>query len=746
VKSKMWFRYGSIAIFASLLFLFFSFLRPIRVSAPEILVSGMGSTKVIEPDIRTSGGDKTPSVFSWKLTSENAASLLRIDSISYFVGTYGNTLSIKKGRLASPDRRCVFEIRNEQTFGDFSYLMLEKVRCDGPVGTELLLEIESDKPLALFANNEPMETSLNPKIISATHPNQKWWLNSIAVPMGHMDQSKDWNRLGLLAYIWEVDYRFAVAILSCALGLLAFGLMMCLRLAFLPGRRLSWFCAVTLVVFSFSTIFAISAPPFQGPDEADHFRTFLAHTGRGKLDSEALKFANQSHYKRLLSNPTQQLALSHVNDPMVANWPGHTSPLDLPSRSYIGARIWEVLSRFFPDTAAVATLHFVLRIFNSLFFAVTVGITATYVSQPLVLLGSLFWIPSILQFANHNSNYIFLISAYFVNAAFSWSLVNNAFLSRSAFIFLGTINCFSMLAGRFGLLGYFILAILIAIRIGRARVERAPFKESLLTVLLALVPTLVGITILNGEPYFHFVREGLMHFQAKAAVVLPSVGFGLGLVWLVLSRKFVQSFCSRCLSAPFVLVWKFVIVFSILLFLSLPLWLLHWPLPDIEFTSNYVSQGWFLQKVFLSIVKNHHPFWNDFFLIDSFWSGFGAPEIILPSWFISVLKCTPLACFCVYILMSLRKPLQEWLVPLFSLLFVVLVYLASVSYALGDARMNMQGRYLIGIYLVTTLTGYSIVSSLVKRDFMPIMQLCFLVVGVFVQASAVGFLLNRYFG
>ncbi|MBM3429262.1 MAG: hypothetical protein FJX95_10820, partial [Bacteroidetes bacterium] len=334
---------------------------------------------------------------------------------------------------------------------------------------------------------------------------------------------------------------------------------------------------------------------------------------------------------------------------------------------------------------------------NSIILASVVSYTIYLLGASSGVLGVFLLAPSLLQFGNHTSNYIFLVSVYIVNGLFIWPLLSGKKTTNFHFGFLAIVNLVAFLSGRFGLFACLILAAIGVIRWFQLGLQGEFERSDVWGTLLASLPVPVGLLIFGNEPFFQYLANYMAHFNVRnlalvfiAMAVVCSGLYRLGLWLSHLETPFFQTS-----------VWHSGLRTALILVLSgwlgLPLALKHWPLPDIEFTSNFISTPWFVSKSLISFVKNQHPLWNDFFLVDSFWSGFGAPEIMLPAGMIALLKIIPWAFIATAIWVFSSKPLKDWAAPTFAMLSLCGFYLAGVAYVLAESRANMQGRYLIGL-------------------------------------------------
>ena len=91
------------------------------------------------------------------------------------------------------------------------------------------------------------------------------------------------RRVDLLNYLWQLAPRanWIGAVLAVAGVLLLAGTLICLRAA--PGQHLWIGPGAGCVALAIGVLYAVLVPPFEAPDEPDHFLAFAELNGRADL-------------------------------------------------------------------------------------------------------------------------------------------------------------------------------------------------------------------------------------------------------------------------------------------------------------------------------------------------------------------------------------------------------------------------------------------------------------------------------
>ncbi|MFM7614332.1 MAG: hypothetical protein ACKO4R_08925, partial [Synechococcales cyanobacterium] len=227
----------------------------------------------------------------FKLFFEKEENLRNLESLSFQIGTFNKTIKIHTIRLIKNSQPCVnYKKSPSINFQDLSYLeipILSLHQCllshNSRGKSQYVLELETSDQVVLIGGKGILDFSKNPIPYVNHSNNEKVWLMSryqtISKKNSTWLEQLKWPRLRLIAYVWGADnWQDVIWVsLGIAIGAGTLSLSVWLYLQIynrkIHLKKISY--VVVLVFWSSSLLTSILAPPFQAPDEADHFRTIL---------------------------------------------------------------------------------------------------------------------------------------------------------------------------------------------------------------------------------------------------------------------------------------------------------------------------------------------------------------------------------------------------------------------------------------------------------------------------------------
>jgi hypothetical protein len=701
-----------------------------KAQTPLPLINdAFNSVKILPPIQQTAENEKLGSS-QYTIVFEKAERLTNLESIGLELlppeGTFLNPRELRYRWLSSSGKECFSLSPQQQDVHKFRPVWFKIDKACSP--TELqntTLQIESQRGVVFKTSQLLSKSQNNPlaHVLDATstkHPIAGF----LTLPSARATYQP--RALGVLK-MWGWDNVFSPiggTLLLLLLGVLIATSLWRLAQAIEQGSETRLKPAYSLglktavAAFLLSTFYATIVPPFQGPDEADHFRSFATATGRPELDSTGLALANRAHYDRLMCHMIERLDQRCFQEPMESAWPDHTANVDAATRSPWGVTIWRGISAMLPTALNANWAHWLIRVFNALYIGIAVGLAVlllarteqknpnTFEKAPwrLALL-SLFLIPTIWHFSNHNSNYAFIIAHYLVMMLFAWNIASGNTFSIPQYLFLAISTFLASISGKSALLSMVPLCGLFAVRQFVFGLSKTTSKTVLYELggmsTVAAMP-LLALYLFQSHPYATLelstlkVSECQPLFAALFLLVPASLAIALALG---------HAFRKATARYPNLAAWTNGLLLlaaagAFVLFLGLPLVLHSTPLANVETAQGRPDAFAYTLSILQKFLLNSSLLRDDFLLIRSYWAGFGCPEAVLPKLPVQLIQNV---CFAGWFLgifaFAKQRRIKETLAYLAFFLLTVL-WLAGVAFNLGSSiSSSIHGRYMIGFYL-----------------------------------------------
>lgn len=688
-----------------------------------------------------------------KLDGTGGAKILNeADWVSLSLATYGRSAAISRIKIIDLVSQAVLFEAVNLTHEDNQAIRLFRVNRDRP-GIEysgskfsILAETSPGARLAVWARDVNItESSSTGEIMRPnSYPNLSligYWVTDMA-PSGI-------SRLDSLEYIWD-----GVPVKA---SLISAGLLLLFSAYFLAkGSRHFQFFAC-LIFFCISIIYGVVTPPFQAPDEPDHFLKFAEIKNSQQLVSSALALARRGHLESIKSNPEVFFSKEYQEKPSTSYWDANIAATgDLAVRSPVASKVWPLLAGLINTTSAAQTL-IILRLLNIL--VLTLGFLVFIRSIPSHLqalgLGLVLTIPTLPFFGMHWSNHNFIIAVALAGSGlFLRGLVGSRLRLKEFFIW-GLLSGLAFISGVTGIVLWLFFSVVVALFL------MTSYKASFALLAASIFSLSADLVIFSCATESYWGRplqilnqildlSGIMGkwFQLPVLLILGQTIFMLvtalgaflrGRVksWhRIVSLLSTQKFAMVCLG-----IWIYWLFRTALMPTSF--------LPNIEYTNHGLTSLQYGLKTIKVFAKTVGFGVSDWYLSQTFWGGFGWLETMPPQWFIRLMRLWPTIGITMILVLGVRgfsRRSLQWLLALSAPLIMYVFLLAASSMRLPA---NLHGRYMIGFYLMflgVTWLGFIDLHRLVGARSKRKMEIFISSLAILTHFYCWHHLLGRYFG
>jgi hypothetical protein len=228
------------------------------------------------------------------------------------------------------------------------------------------------------------------------------------------------TRIDLLAYSWDFPVKVIVTFFIVSLLTVLHGSSLILS----PLRRRAVFASMFFLTLGLSLPHVVISPPFEAPDEPDHFLGFISGAeNRAVLLHSASELSLQGQLSRIYNRHDQKYQTSDVFRRSKIDWMPHMGATLMLDRSPLTHAIWSIIRLFFNDGHANILL-LALRLFHCVVFCFAVAAmsraTSSFLSDERLgyFVGfCILIVPSLPFFAMHVSNYALVTSFYVLASA-----------------------------------------------------------------------------------------------------------------------------------------------------------------------------------------------------------------------------------------------------------------------------------------------------------------------------------------
>lgn len=682
-------------------------------------------------------------------------------SMQLLLATYQQKVPHATVTLFNEERTCVYGPQSSVAVVDNGFLNLAKIDCADEVFAatpDFILEIQTpnDVSIALWGSPKGNADPSTP-YLEWPGPDAKY------IPVGKyvIAQKQNGNTettkvAELLSRMWN-NGDISPSILSAIVGFAIFFVL--LGILGLMTARSPKFIALGFFMISsgLGCTYAVLVPPYQAPDEADHIITYLGLAARSDLKADALKIAHASHYNQIICSIHEKYSVKDSQAPAVMGWPRTVGDTGMDKRSLAGRIYWQFLAKILP-AKNMNTLHVAIRLSNALIFA-SLSALALWLfysgassAVPLMATVPMLIVPTLFFFVSHVSNHVLLISAYAISGLFAFHIFRPVSQLKD-FIFMGVVLGLAVASGRAGFILFFIWVAMHSVATMQVYLDGRSNGFSVFDWIMRTVFLLgpaVGMWLIFDNSMTQFSRiASSLGYRAGIAVVAVTVG--VAGVWFSAKKwPLVQQTTKKSLA------WISLAaaVLSVLI-MMMPLAIPTKALSNIERIDPRISGFSYALAVVKSFFGNWGLGGDDFYLIRSFWAGFGCPEPVVALWLTQLLSASLLAAVGISFWRAWRSgdPKEQFVTV--SVALICVLYLGLLAYATASltSPFNLHGRYMIGFYLLSltffggrALEYFSGWLQKKTKHFYLIMAFIFGLTTVTVHALSINMLLTRYFG
>ncbi|NDE18361.1 hypothetical protein EBZ80_25945, partial [bacterium] len=380
--------------------------------------------------------------------------------IRFFVGTYGARPDAREFILRDTASGEVLFARDPGPVENNAEVRLRRVK--DPVKSpaqpfrELRLEVSfrGGESLAVWAQVPGAGDEAARRNLLVSSGDQRgiiWgtWMSDVQVAPA--------SRFVMLEAMWD---HAVVARLTLVLGLF---LMACVFF----GRH-----QVVSLFVGIAAIYAWLVPPFQAPDEPDHFLTLAEDIGGAAGDSMstgALRLANLGHFESIKFRPAVKFAAEDVNHPDSGGWATHITPTGSHAlRSPLAGILWPIAGSAVARLGAADALM-TLRWFNVMLLAGAwlvfmgfVPVAFSFVSAMCLLT-----IPTLPFFGLHWSNHALPLASTVAATGVALRVISGTRARNADYLIWGGLSGLCFVSGVTGIASFAVMAGLAGISLLR---------------------------------------------------------------------------------------------------------------------------------------------------------------------------------------------------------------------------------------------------------------------------------------
>jgi hypothetical protein len=477
------------------------------------------------------------------------------------------------------------------------------------------------------------------------------------------------------------------------------------------------------------------------------------------LTHEFENLAKKTHFERIKFHPEEKFLTRDMQEPATVPWGDHVAATEL-SRSGFSTLLWRAMAKPVSQLSGSRALLF-MRLLQSAMFGLAATVGATILGPrfnfPSAL--SIFLIPTVAMFAMHLSNYGPLVS---FTVIFASALTALLWGKKRPWIGFALGASIALLMATSRSVWVFLPAMASALLLGALTKEPNESHRQKLFFWGSLSAGLCFFWLFSTPDYLDLaldtIHARLPSQLGSVASVILKTPVTVVLIFFVLFGM--DHLCAKIpklgdekkqlIVKTAVLMAFIFLAFSYLLPLVRP----ELAVPDIE-TGSKIPLIHYLKKSIVLCAALFRWGAHDFYMITSFYGGFGWLETLLPSWVISVILAIA-AGGLVVTLLHIRK--NGNLSVLLKMIFIFVALLASVALSAKgnwDESVNLHGRYLIPFHLTLMticFSGYALIRPTVpnekqKEGLYKALFAQVLLIGmlVMIQTFCLDFVLTRYF-
>lgn len=657
---------------------------------------------------------------NWKVGEVLSGKMVFTDRIS---GKETARYMVKKGTLIHENRKLLF---TRKKFSDIDLPAKEQnVRLEivsrGTPDLGIAAQFSEDKPLsdALWS---PMTWQGEAGVASGFG----WF--------GSREVFHAISKARLLSYTWGFDadsggivyFVVVSAAFFWLLGLLALTSIVPFRKPF--SENLSVALGAGLLFLSVGLVYGLLFPPFQCGDEADHFLNYAGLNSRTDLAYDALNLANKGHFERIKLRPDEHFATEDIGFPMNGNWAPHIEQGGL-NRSVVAKTIWSFADSLLRTQNSGPVLLF-LRFINVFFVSSCLTLSLVLLAWGIenenisaLLAAPVLLTPSVAFFSMGVSNYPFLVGGYVIQAIALGSIwtessdkQNNHRRALATGILIGFGLVLAIGSADNGIFSIGFWAVLIPLYwfLRGLHTEDLPNEiRKGLVFFSALVSSLLITWLVVGFSAgdFHILPPAMTAFieRAVSGNLLKELGAQTlvfsGFSGPVILLSFVAlAIGSRLHHAPWLHLGRKAIILILFLAALFVLFAKSSRIPD--FNTTPILE--YILKVEYSFFEGFGPGKSDWLVAQSFWGEFGWLDTSMPEILNNTARYAATFGLLILFISTLRRNQYFHGAGFFlANLLSLIIFIAFVASGYASVHYGVNGRYLIGPYLLILAMAYA---------------------------------------
>lgn len=569
------------------------------------------------------------------------------------------------------------------------------------------------------------------------------------------------NRLDLLAYSWDFPTNLVALILGAAFFAVLLGARELLRKS--PTKRI--FLGIFLLSLGVSLPHTVVSPPFEAPDEPDHFRGLIASVPEASiLAQSAAELSVRGQLTRIYNQSDAHFKSEDIIRQSTVPWLQHMDATKMENRSLTTKDLWSAVRSVFQFQQANKLL-LCLRLFHCLIFCLSIGLvsaltTRLEASQEAGLMTglALLLVPALPFFGMHVSNYGLLTSFYILSSLCfplglklcrdnsPWPLLALAF----AFGFFGFLPVLASTSA----LSYLIFPLCwgFAICVCKLRISFKTFGLCLLSMCLG-----GAILCLTALPNLYHLPPSIGRWLFRIQLLIVSPPIVPLLTALIVAEIFacllLVFFASRNIASSREPSNSRLLKSSHYFILMIGLMMVIWPLlfppamqPNIELGHD-LSQWMYVRSSVKKFFLNFSTLYSDVYLCSMFWAGFGWLEMQVQQSFMMLPKVlVPLS-----LIFGAYRRIGAWklstgydgvlLIGSFLGATIAITIMALELFP----NVNLHGRYLIGVEVTLIVSSVIYLTSGRQTLFRKPLSFYGLWAVCLMKGFTLKFLLTRYF-
>lgn len=700
-----------------------------------------GFEEVLQPSLLPRyPGPAGENIHRLTLAAPKLGRLFEAETISLLFATYHDDAELIQAQLVLGGSTCVFYADPNARLADNKHLTFRRRACAGDTAeisptAELIVHSRGAPNLAIWTT--VFSGAARPEGLLVTIPTGEGpatYVRGSYMP----PPAPPASRMILLAHVWQVDMPLLAALLFSFYLVVLWGASQVWRhaLSTSRGKPSVLPLGAALLFFGLCGTYAVIIPPFQAPDEPDHFLGLAEQSQSSELAADALRLSQIGHFERIKFRGAERFTAVDMTRPLDRPWAPHVGATRNETRSALAHCVSGLLGRML-RTSTAGTALLTARLLNSCFLALILALALFLGKDPpgsafdgTVVAATVLAVlhaPTLPFFGMHVSNYVFLIGAFLLQVTGLVAARHGLTWKVAALIGLGIAVGLGAGVGGFAAAAFWCItltawAVLLPRRADMGRQRFASLRQIAVVAVGAGILMFLAITHNYQFPWVVATLRQVCSQEdvsgllcvSPGVVSAAALGIGLALTWI--ARRAAQTALTQKPAWRKRLIKAFA---SLVLLVGLVSFLSPTDgLPTIEGAERiglvrYIRKA--VTSFFLAGVGFAKP---EFYTVSSFWGGFAWLETLLPDPLIWALKTVPSAGVLLALIGVIRRQarhpsgpqaLRDTFETMYLLSFVAALagYVAVLALGSWSNRANLHGRYMIGAYLFHMGVGFA---------------------------------------